>query len=284
MNRRTFLKTMGIGSGILLGARPRVVYANEPLPDAATVLVDTTRCIGCRLCEEACAKANSLPEPDLSDLAVFDRKRPTSETALTVVNRYTIEGAEIHVKTQCMHCSDAACVSSCLVNALKKEKEGPISWRTNCMGCRYCMVACPFEVPKFEYRSAAPRIQKCTFCYATRLVNAQKPACVEACPMEALSFGTRSEMLQEAKNRIAHAPDTYVSHIYGEHEVGGTSWIYLSPVPFDRIGFRTDLGTTPYPVLTKGYLKTVHGIDLIVPPLLFGLAYLSRRKRGKDKD
>ena len=102
--------------------------------------------------------------------------------------------------------------------------------------------------------------------------------------MEALSFGTRSEMLQEAKNRIAHAPDTYVSHIYGAHEVGGTSWIYLSPVPFDRIGFRTDLGTTPYPVLTKGYLKTVHGIDLIVPPLLFGLAYLSRRKRGKDKD
>ena len=100
--------------------------------------------------------------------------------------------------------------------------------------------------------------------------------------MEALSFGTRSEMLQEAKKRIVHAPDIYVSHIYGEHEVGGTSWIYLSPVPFGQIGFRTDLGTTPYPVLTKGYLKTVHGIDLIVPPLLFGLAYLSRRKRDKD--
>ncbi len=286
MERRNFLKVLATGvSGMAFGnvIRPKSLNAKETGEggdkEFLGVLVDTTRCIGCRNCEMACAEANNMPLPDLDDETIFDEKRLTSETSYTVVNRYKTEDEEIFVKTQCMHCNQPGCVSACLVSAMHKTEEGPVIWETNCIGCRYCMVACPFDIPKFEYNSPVPKIQKCTFCWENAVKKGGIPACVEACPSEALVFGTRRELIEEANKRIYRKPEAYYHHIYGEHEVGGTSWLYLSAVPFEQIGFRTDLGTTPYPKLTKGFLTNIAVIDLVVPALLLGINYAVKKKK-----
>jgi Fe-S-cluster-containing dehydrogenase component len=282
IDRRSFLKVLGGGiagaaSGSMLA--PRTLRANvtpHPSTEFVGVLVDTTRCVGCRSCEAACAEANHLPIPDTSDESVFEKERQTSVSQLTVVNRYKTEKGDVFVKKQCMHCNQPGCVSACLVKAMEKRKEGPVTWDTNCMGCRYCMPSCPFEIPKFEYQSSTPRIQKCNLCWG-RLKNGEKPACVENCPEEALLFGSRRKLLEEANRRIYQKPGEYLTHIYGEHEVGGTGYLYLSKVPFEQIGFRTDLGTTPYPEFTKGFLYA----------FLIGVNTLTKRederKRGGER-
>ena len=272
-------------SGLALGVKPGTATASEAVDgmEFCAVLVDTTKCIGCMLCERACAEVHALEGRDLTDRSVLDAGRSTGASQHTVVNRYDTEKGEVFVKTQCMHCNQASCVSACPVHALQKQPEGPVEWNTNCFGCRYCMVSCPFDIPKIEYSSPTPRIMKCDFCLE-RIRDGGLPACVEACPVDALTFGTRRGMLEEARKRIHDEPDAYHHHIYGEHEVGGTGWLYLSPVPFDQIGFRTDLGTRPYPQYTKGYLTNIAVVDLIAPPLLLGLSYLAGVRSKGDRD
>jgi Fe-S-cluster-containing dehydrogenase component len=291
IDRRSFLKVLGGGIAGAASASmlaPRTVRANitaHPMEFQA-VLVDTTRCVGCRSCEAACAEANHLPVPDIGDESVFEKERPTTVSQLTVVNRYKTEKGEVFVKRQCMHCNQPGCVSACLVKAMEKRKEGPVTWDTNCMGCRYCMPSCPFEIPKFEYQSANPRIQKCNLCWE-RLKKGEKPACVEACPEGALLFGTRKKLIEEANRRIYKKAGEYLPHIYGEHEVGGTGILYLSKVPFEQIGFRTDLGTTAYPEFTKGFLYSVPLVLLLWPAFLIGVNTLTNRenerKRGGER-
>lgn len=145
------------------------------------------------------------------------------------------------------------------------------------MGCRYCMPSCPFEIPKFEFHSANPKIQKCNMCWE-RLKKGEKPACVEACPEEALFFGLRREVIYEANRRIYQKSAEYIPHIYGEHEVGGTGYVYISKVPFEQIGFRTDLGTTAYPEYTKGFLYSVPLVLLLWPSFLIGINALTKRE------
>ncbi|MBN2467343.1 MAG: 4Fe-4S dicluster domain-containing protein [Deltaproteobacteria bacterium] len=288
MDRRKFLKVLATGaSGLAFGnaLKPNELQASAPGKQSDKellgVLVDTTRCIGCRSCEAACADINGLPEPNLDDEQIFEKRRTTSETQYTVVNRYLKEDeTEIFVKTQCMHCNYPGCASACLVKAMHKLEEGPVNWETNCIGCRYCMVACPFDIPKFEYNTPTPKIQKCTFCWETRVSKGEKPACVEACPADVMFFGTRKEVIEEAKSRIYQAPDDFYHHIYGEQEVGGTSWVYIAAVPFEQLGFRTDLGTTPYPKLSKGFLTNIAVIDLLVPTLLLGISYAAKNKKN----
>lgn len=288
MDRRRFLKSLGAG---IVGAAGTVLTAGRPHAEEIIsgsgkefkgVLVDTTRCIGCRSCEEACAEAHDLPVPDIGDESVFQEKRDTSTTQRTVVNRYETEKGEIFVKKQCMHCGQPACVAACLVKAMKKRADGPVTWDTNCMGCRYCMVSCPFDVPKFEYDSWNPKIEKCNLCWE-RLQAGEIPACVEACPTETLLFGTRRELVEEARKRIYREPEKYVNHIYGENEVGGTSWIYLSAVPFEQIGFKTDLGTVAYPEYSTGFLYAVPIVLILWPAFLMGLSYLTRREEEKER-
>jgi len=243
------------------------------------VLVDTVRCNGCRKCEEACAETHALPVPDIKDKSVFAQPRRTSPSQWTVVNRFETEKGEFFVKRQCMHCNQPGCASACLVQAMHKTRRGPVIWRGDkCMGCRYCMISCPFDVPKFEYHSANPKIQKCVFC-AERLQQGQIPACVEGCPVEALAFGTRRELVEIARSRIYGNPEKYVHDIYGECEVGGTSWLYLSAVPFKQIGFRTDLGTTPIPEHTQDFLYSVPIILLLWPAFLYGASRTRRAER-----
>ena len=146
------------------------------------------------------------------------------------------------------------------------------------------MVACPFDIPKFEYNSPMPKIQKCNFCWEKKVSQGQHPACVEICPTEAIYFGTRREMIEEAKRRIYQKPSKYYHQIYGENEVGGTSWVYLAAVPFEEIGFRTDLGTTPYPKLSKGFLTNIAVIDLVVPTLLLGISYVVKKMADQQEN
>ncbi len=186
--------------------------------------------------------------------------------------------SERFVKKQCMHCIEPACVSACPARALEKTPDGPVTYNGNhCLGCRYCMMACPFDVPKYEYDQAVPYVKKCTFC-AERQANGQPPACTEVCPSGALQFGTRAELLEEAKTRIYQHPDKYVHHVYGELEAGGTSWLYISDVPLERLGMKSGLSTTPYPDLTKTALSAVPVVLTLWPPLLMGLYTFSQRK------
>ncbi len=282
INRRNFLKGIGTGiagvaSGSLLKPKKLEAKVVSEYKEFVGVLVDSTRCIGCRSCEVACAEAHDLPIPDTDDESVFEKVRNPSETQWTVVNRFETDEGEVFAKKQCMHCNQPACVAACLVNAMKKRKEGPVTWSTNCMGCRYCMISCPFDIPQFEHHSAFPKLQKCNLCW-DRLQKGENPACVEACPAEALTFGARRELIEEANRRIYQNEGEYFSHIYGEHEAGGTSYLYLSKVPFEQIGFRNDLGTTPYPEYTTGFLYSVPFILLLWPAFLSGVSTLTKRK------
>jgi Fe-S-cluster-containing dehydrogenase component len=248
------------------------------------MLVDTTLCFGCRACEAACSEANQLLGPALAgEASVFDRRRTTDTHTYTVVNRYPSsmgKGTATFVKSQCMHCVAPACASACLVRALEKTPEGPVVYHANrCIGCRYCMVACPFGIPKFEHEKAIPYIQKCLFCIP-RVNQGKLPACSQVCPSGALQFGKRKDLLEIAKSRIYQNPDRYVHHIYGEHEVGGTGWLYISGVPFEQIGFRMDLGTTPYPELTWPFLSAVPFVLMLWPPFLMGLYAFRRGREG----
>ncbi len=283
MLRRTFLGLLGAAGAS--AALPTSAKAGAkkfgPHPDTQAVLFDGTRCIGCRKCELACNEVNKLPAPDkkFDDLTVLDTERRTDEKTLTVVNKYNTAKGPVFRKVQCNHCLEPACASACFVRAFKKENNGPVTYDASvCVGCRYCMVACPFNIPAYEYdEPITPRVMKCTMC-APRLAEGKLPGCVERCPKEALTFGPRDEIIKQARARIAAYPDRYVDHLYGEHEMGGTSWLYLSGVPFGEVGLREDLGTASAPELTAGALAAVPIVVGLWPVLLGGIYAVSQRK------
>jgi len=252
-------------------------------PQSVGVLHDATRCIGCRLCEAACNTVNEMPAPDkpFDDLSVLDTLRRTTEKTHTVVNKFqpTAGGSPLFAKKQCNHCMEPACASACFVKAFQKDKTGAVSYDASlCVGCRYCMVACPFGIPTYEYdEPLTPRVLKCTMCLPL-IREGKLPGCVEVCPREALIFGERSQLIKQARRRIQKFPDQYVDHIYGETEMGGTNWLYLSGVPFSEIGMREDLGTTSAPELTAGALSAVPMVVGLWPVFLTGAWAISRRK------
>ena len=287
ISRRKFLGWMGAaGLGTVMSSTANSAsnkhFSGYPQSDG--VLFDATRCIGCRKCEEGCNKVNALPGPDepFSDLSVLEKERRTTAKTYTVVNQYIDRksGKEVHYrKVQCNHCLEPACASACFVTAFTKEKTGAVIYDSSvCVGCRYCMIACPFEIPTYEYDEAfTPRVMKCTMCHP-RILKGLLPGCVEACPTEALTFGKRQELLQIGRERIRKFPERYVDHIYGEHEMGGTSWLHLSAVPFNEIGMREDLGNTPAPKLTAGALSYVPMVVGVWPVLLGGIYAINKRK------
>ena len=289
MRRRSAVKPLALAAGSTLVGR-NLAQARTPSPKAelaaatgsSAILVDTTKCIGCRMCERACAEANGLPEPPKS--VESGKVRDTSETQWTVVNRYETDNGPVNVKRQCMHCLQPACTSACLTKAMYKTEEGPVIWRGDkCMGCRFCMLSCPFDVPKFEYHSANPRIQKCQMCF-DRLQEGEIPACVSVCPVNATSYGTRTEMLELAWSRVYGEPDKYVHHVYGEDEAGGTGLLYLASVPFEQLGFRTDLSQTPYPTFTRDFLYAVPFVLTLFPPFLLAVSKATAGNRQQDSE
>jgi Fe-S-cluster-containing dehydrogenase component len=283
LDRRSFFQMVGLtGLTLALGKDAKAAPTEEEAVSFKAVLYDSTRCVGCQSCEFACAEANGLPEPTgVPEPGVI---RKLDETRRTVINSYETSKGEVFVKRQCMHCNQPACASACLTKAMLKTNEGPVTWRENkCMGCRYCMVSCPFDIPQFEYHSANPKIVKCTMC-VDRLAEGELPACVENCPAEALTFGTREELIKEARRRIFNDPDTYYDYIYGEHEAGGTSFLYLSPVPFNELGFNTKIQKSSYPELTKGFLYSVPSIFVLWPAMLLGLHQATKDNELKTEN
>ncbi len=287
MKRRHFLGLLG-AAGVTLSTGVSAKAASlgdvKGLPNAGGVLFDATRCIGCRKCEAACNQVNELPKPakPFDDLTVLETTRRTDAKTYTVVNKYTPEAGKPPVfrKIQCNHCMEPACASACFVAAFKKTETGAVVYDPSvCVGCRYCMVACPFNIPAYEYDKAlTPRVMKCTMCYP-RLLEGKLPGCVEACPKEALVFGKRRELLNIAWDRISANPGRYIEHVYGEREMGGTSWLTIAPKPsFAAIGMDEHLGTTPAPELTSGALAAVPAVAGIWPVLLTGLYAISKRK------
>jgi formate dehydrogenase iron-sulfur subunit len=287
ITRRGLFK--GAFSVVAASVLPRSMAQAKAIPSKrnySAVLVDITRCIGCRACLRGCQRANDLSAPqDLMDMEHANTRLVPTYQQWTVVNR---EGGGTtpfrNVKSQCMHCLEPACVSVCPVAALHQTEQGPIIYReSRCIGCRYCMIACPFEVPRFEWGNGlTPVIGKCQFCAQQRLAKGLPPGCVESCPTGALKFGKRDDLLFEAKSRVRSRPDFYVDHIFGEEEIGGTSWLYISDVPFEQLGFKKNLPKRPLPTLTWDVVSWIPGVAAVLAGLFGTLAVSLSRKNGHE--
>jgi formate dehydrogenase iron-sulfur subunit len=236
------------------------------------VLVDVTRCTGCNKCVDACVTANHLDEAHHIPQQAPDGL--SSDRWLAIVQ--SPEGG--FVRKSCRHCLDAACVSVCPVGAMTQTPEGVVVYDVQkCMGCRYCMMACPFGIPRYEWDSPAPLIRKCTLCY-DRLVEGKMPACVDACLEQVLTFGERSELLVFAHEQLAQTPNDYLQKVYGEFEVGGTALMYISNIPLDFLGFNGTPGEEAYPELTWKWLSKVPAITIGAAGLMTGLFWIIGRR------
>ncbi len=293
-NRRNFIKSVSLLTAGIAGLSTKPAKAgpkNILSEDRMGVLVDTTVCIGCRNCEWACKTAHNLttePLDTYSNRSVFKKMRRPNVKALTVVNEYPNpknSAIPTDVKVQCMHCDHPACVSACIVGAMSKQANGAVIWDTNkCIGCRYCMVACPFQIPAFEYDKAInPHIMKCDFCF-NRTKKGKLPACVNICPAGALTYGPRSELIGIARDKIKRYPEKYINHIYGEYEAGGTSWMYLADQNFSKLQFPKP-GDKPMPGTSE---SIQHGIfAYFIPPvslyaLLGGIMWITKNKNESE--
>ena len=249
------------------------------------ILTDTTLCTGCQKCVAACKKENDLGKDAPHHWQ--ERIDDLSSTRYTTILRRPDEGraGDHFVRQQCRHCVDPACVSACLVGALQKTPEGPVIYDGNkCMGCRYCMVACPYGIPRYQWGQPVPYVCKCDMCYE-RVKEGEEPACVEACPQKATIFGDRDELIEEARRRIRDNPDKYVDKIFGETEIGGTAVIYISDIPLDFLSFKQELGGEPLPKLTWAALAKVPPLALGVGGVMAGVWWIiGRRMQLAEED
>jgi len=229
------------------------------------MLVDLTLCVGCNACQDACKVQNNLRQGE---------EKTLSATAYTALETH----GDVSVRRMCQHCQVPTCVSVCPVAAFTKTELGPVLYdESKCIGCRYCMQACPFQVPRYEWSSTKPRVQKCRFCY-DRIRDGRQPACAEACPAGATKYGDRDELVREAYQRIAAEPGKYVSRVYGVKEVGGTPILYLTSVPFEKLGFKAGLQDQPLPELTWAALSKIPGVVGVGGVMLFGIWWITNRR------
>ena len=247
-------------------------------------LIDLTKCIGCRGCQVACKNWNGRGVSKTEMTGNFTNPpKLNSETYTLVQFVETEEKNDLNwdfIKVQCMHCKEPACASACPVGAFQKQPNGPVVYmQEKCIGCRYCMMACPFGVPKYEWDKKYPIVQKCTFC-AERIADGMIPACAKSCAPGAIYFDDHEKVLAEAEKRIADRPDRYVNYIYGKDDAGGTSWIYLSGVPFETLGFRTNIQKKPLPELTWSMLSTIPYKVVGIVAFLSAIAYIRNRGNG----
>jgi Fe-S-cluster-containing dehydrogenase component len=289
MERRNFLRSL-----VVLGGAASVPCAAraaelESVPGAVGMLYDSTLCIGCKACVVKCREANGLsPQRTKQDSGLHDMQTDLDYDTKTVIKVYRNPERQgpafAFTKQQCMHCLDPACVSACMLGSLQKREGGVVTYDPNlCVGCRYCQIACPFGVPKFDFGSATPSIVKCELCMP-RLKQGKEPACTEVCPRKAVIYGKRDDLLREAHKRLDSEPGKYFPKVYGEHDAGGTQVLYLNPrgISFEKIGLPS-LGDESIPHLSDTVQESVYQ-GMLTPALLYGaLAFVIRRNHKAEK-
>lgn len=281
LSRRQFfrLSAATVGAAALTSGviRPAAASTGVNPLNVPAMLIDLSRCVGCGNCQRSCIEVNDL-RPTTKQLGML------SSQTYTFLEQHDLEGGKTRwVKRQCMHCLDAACASACPVSALHQTDEGPIGYHANrCLGCRYCMVSCPFGVPRFDWQNGlTPEIRKCMFCIERQRAGEQ-PACAVNCPSGALKFGRRGDLLREAHSRIEANPMHYVDHVYGEHEAGGTAMLYISDVPFEQLGFRMNVPHRPIPAYTWDVMSKLPFVVGGLGAVLAGASLVTRRRKGAD--
>jgi len=314
IKRRDFLKVAAAG-GLMMAANAGPALARDQkarITGAVGLLYDSTVCVGCKACVSACKQYNETPPSFSSSDELWDNPLDNDSKTYNHIKLYKDGTGEVkdrekdghaYVKRQCMHCVDPACASACPVSALKKdEKSGIVTYNKDaCIGCRYCQVACPFNIPKFEWEKALPQIRKCELC-SHRLKKGDIPACAEFCPTGACIFGAVDDLLAEAKKRLAYKPGEYqnypvervngkqvterlvtpyIQHVYGEKEGGGTQVLYLAGVPFQKLGL-PDLEEKPQAQVSETIQHTIY--KGMIAPIVFlgGLVYIVH-KNTKDE-
>ena len=328
LNRRDFLKIAAAESGLLLASNAQPVLAaprKKLPPEAVGILYDATLCIGCKSCMANCKEVNSMeggalyseggkiPYEYHTPERIWDAPKDLTSKTLNIIKAYK-QGTGLNKdvetdgycfsKQHCMHCLDPACVSACPVTALKKDPDnGVVSYNKDaCIGCRYCQIACPFNIPKFEWDNPFPEIRKCQFCNH-RYKEGKYAACCEYCPTGASIFGKVVDLQVEAKKRLTLKPGvyhdfpvqrvdgserlsrevaSYVNHIYGLDEVGGTQYLMLSGVPFAKLGLPT-LGKEAPPAASEKISHTIYKGMIAPSVVLLGLAIAAYRG-SKDLD
>lgn len=254
------------------------------------VLVDITKCIGCDACTVACKMWNNIDFGENARFHVQERSEVPDKNAFMldyknwtkiVLHKPEKNGEKVwrYVKFQCLHCIEPGCVASCFATALRRNENGAILFYPNlCVGCRYCMLACPFDVIKYEWEKTFPLIAKCHMC-STRMEQGQAPACIGVCPTNVMTFGDKDAMLALAKTTIQNDAK-YVPHIYGETEAGGTAWMYISDIPFEQLGFNTDITTRPIPEYSYDFQKYTKHAMVGIGTLLTALFLYTKRRNN----
>jgi formate dehydrogenase beta subunit len=283
VSRRELLTSACAGAAVAAVGGSASAAGHKSAPaDAIGMLYDATVCIGCKACVAACSEANDLaPDTTMSGglwQMPLDLNAQTKNIILLAKD--DVSGTTSFMKRQCMHCIDPACVSGCPFGALAKGEKGIVEWKASrCIGCRYCEISCPFDVPRFEWTKFNPRIVKCELC-KDRLAQGKEPACTEVCPAKAVIFGTRQSLLAEAKRRIQASPGKYYQNrVYGEGDLGGTQVLYLSHLPFEKVGLpeagtesRAHYGSKVHEVVYKG---------MAIPIGIYAILVATARRRFK---
>ena len=252
------------------------------------ILTDITKCIGCTECVNACKIVNELPPDKPRNWQKNDGLSASNWTSVLHNDKY-------YVRKQCRHCTDPACVSVCPVGALHKSESGAVVYdEGKCLGCRYCMMACPYGIPRYDWDKPVPYIKKCILCdEKIKAGELSQPACTSACPVQATIYGERDELLKIARDRIAKEPGKYMDHIYGEKEVGGTNVLYITakdcPLDFlyyynNRIGKDVKLSgipdpNSPIPLTTKWAMGAVPFAFLGMGAIMTGTYWVIKRRQ-----
>ena len=236
------------------------------------ILTDITKCIGCLKCVSACKEMNYLE----MDVPRIWQKNDglSSENWTSIIQKPN----EHYIRKQCRHCLEPACASACPVGALHKTKEGAVIYDNSiCLGCRYCMMACPYGIPRYDWDEPIPYVKKCILCY-DKIIVGEQPACTKACPENATIFGDRNELLKIAHKRINDEPDKYINIVWGEHEIGGTSVLYLSDIDLGFLSYQTHIGNEPLPETTAPAMESVPFAFVGMGGFMLGLNWIIRRR------